>query len=197
MCVCKQDSALNNQLRWIYRKTKPYIYIYIRMCVYVCVYMYMSLYVYIYIYMCVWVCVGVCKQDSALNNQLRSICRKTKTYIYIYIYVCVCMCVYMYMSVYVYIYIYICVCVCVYKQDSAWRCPWCNGYRRRKSRRVHFPPQATPINLWNNNKMKRDKYIDLARELKKLWNMKVTVIPIVIGALGTIPKGWVKGSRKL
>ena len=32
---------------------------------------------------------------------------------------------------------------------------------------------------------KRDKYLDLARELKKkkLWNMKVTIIPIVICAL--------------
>ena len=35
---------------------------------------------------------------------------------------------------------------------------------------------------------KRDKYIDLARELKKLWNMKVTVIPIVTGELGTVTK---------
>ena len=32
---------------------------------------------------------------------------------------------------------------------------------------------------------KRDKYLDLARELKKLWNMKVTIIPIVIGAFGS------------
>ena len=31
----------------------------------------------------------------------------------------------------------------------------------------------------------------LARELKK-WNMKETVIPIVIGALESIPKGLVK-----
>ena len=31
---------------------------------------------------------------------------------------------------------------------------------------------------------KGDKYLDPARELIKLWNMKVTVIPIVIGALG-------------
>ena len=29
--------------------------------------------------------------------------------------------------------------------------------------------------------------MDLARELKKLWNMKVTVMPIVTGALGTVP----------
>ena len=35
---------------------------------------------------------------------------------------------------------------------------------------------------------KRDKYLDLAKELKILWSMKVTVIPIVIGVLGTITK---------
>ena len=29
---------------------------------------------------------------------------------------------------------------------------------------------------------KKDKYLDLARELKKLLNMQVTIIPIVIGA---------------
>ena len=36
---------------------------------------------------------------------------------------------------------------------------------------------------------KIDKYLNLARELKKQWNMKVTVIPIVVGALGSVPKG--------
>ena len=35
---------------------------------------------------------------------------------------------------------------------------------------------------------KRDKYLDLARELKKLRNMKVAVIPVVIDALGTEKK---------
>ena len=35
---------------------------------------------------------------------------------------------------------------------------------------------------------KMDTYLDLARELKKLRNMKVTIIPIIIGALGTITK---------
>ena len=39
---------------------------------------------------------------------------------------------------------------------------------------------------------KKDKYLDLARELKKLWNMKVTVVPIVIGTFGTITKGLLK-----
>ena len=36
-------------------------------------------------------------------------------------------------------------------------------------------------------------YLDLARKLKKLWNMKVVIVPIVIGALGTITKGLLKG----
>ena len=40
---------------------------------------------------------------------------------------------------------------------------------------------------------KKDKYLDLARELKKLWNIKVTIVPNVIGALGTITKGLLKG----
>ena len=44
---------------------------------------------------------------------------------------------------------------------------------------------------------KKDKYIDLARELKKLWNMQVTIIPIVIGAFGTVTKGLLKGLEDL
>ena len=40
---------------------------------------------------------------------------------------------------------------------------------------------------------KKDKYLDLARELKKLWNMKVTIVPIVIGVFGTVTKGLLKG----
>ena len=35
---------------------------------------------------------------------------------------------------------------------------------------------------------KKNKYSDLARELKKLWNTKMTVIPNLIGALGTVTK---------
>ena len=52
------------------------------------------------------------------------------------------------------------------------------------------------INLKESEK--KDKYLDLARELKKkLWNMKITVVPIVIGALGTITKGYLKGLEDL
>ena len=35
------------------------------------------------------------------------------------------------------------------------------------------------------------------KELKKLWNMKVTIVPIVIGAFGTITKGLLKGLEDL
>ena len=44
---------------------------------------------------------------------------------------------------------------------------------------------------------KKDKYLDLARELKKLWNMKVTITLIVFSALGTVTKGFIKGLEDL
>ena len=40
---------------------------------------------------------------------------------------------------------------------------------------------------------KKDKYLDLARELKKLRNMKVSIVEIVIGAFGTVTEGLLKG----
>ena len=44
---------------------------------------------------------------------------------------------------------------------------------------------------------KKDKYLDLAWELEKLWNMKVTIIPFVIGAFCTVTKGLLKRLEKL
>ena len=32
------------------------------------------------------------------------------------------------------------------------------------------------------------KFMDLARKLKSLWNMKLTVIPIAVGVIGTLSK---------
>ena len=54
---------------------------------------------------------------------------------------------------------------------------------------------------WRQNKVerkwkKKGKYLDVAGKLKKLCNMKATVI-IVIGTLGTITKGFVKGLEDL
>ena len=42
-----------------------------------------------------------------------------------------------------------------------------------------------------------EKYQDLVRELKKLWDMKEVVIPIVLGALGTTPKTLQKRMNKI
>ena len=39
---------------------------------------------------------------------------------------------------------------------------------------------------------KLDKHLDLARKWNKVWNMKVTVIPIVVGTLGTVSKNMEK-----
>ena len=44
---------------------------------------------------------------------------------------------------------------------------------------------------------KKDKYLDFAKELKKLWNMKVMMIPTVISMLSTVAKGLVQGLEDL
>ena len=44
---------------------------------------------------------------------------------------------------------------------------------------------------------KKDKYHELAREIKKRWNMRVTIAPTVIGAFGTVTKGLSKGLEDL
>ena len=44
---------------------------------------------------------------------------------------------------------------------------------------------------------RRDKCLDLARELKTLWNMKVTLISIIVGAIGTILRELLKRLKDL
>ena len=44
---------------------------------------------------------------------------------------------------------------------------------------------------------KKEQNVDLARELKKIWNMEVTIIPIVFGAFGTVTKRLLKGLEDL
>ena len=68
--------------------------------------------------------------------------------------------------------------------------------KKRTCKIVDFAlPADHRINLKESEK--KDKYLDLARGLKKLWNMKVTIVPIVIDALGTITKGLLKGLEDL
>ena len=68
--------------------------------------------------------------------------------------------------------------------------------KKRICKTIDFAvPADHRINLKESEK--KDKYLDLARELKKLWNMKVTIVPIVIDAIGTITKGLLKGLEDL
>ena len=68
--------------------------------------------------------------------------------------------------------------------------------KRRTCRIVDFVVPADYRVKWKERE-RRDKYLDLSRELKKLWNMKVTIIPIVIGSLGTVTKGLLQGLEDL
>ena len=68
--------------------------------------------------------------------------------------------------------------------------------KKRSCKIVDFPvPADHRIKLKECEK--KGKYLDLARELKKLWNMQVTIIPIVIGAFETVTKGLQKGLKDL
>ena len=57
--------------------------------------------------------------------------------------------------------------------------------------------QTFRVKIKENEKI--DNYFDPAREIKKLWNMKVGVISIIIGAFGTVSKdlGLVRGLEEL
>ena len=78
--------------------------------------------------------------------------------------------------------------------------PYSNQQQQKKKRTCKSVDFAVPadhrikLKEWE----KKDKYQDLAREFKKkLWSMKVTIIPIMIGAFGTVTKGLLKGLEDL
>ena len=71
-----------------------------------------------------------------------------------------------------------------------------NNNQQKKKRTCKFAvPADHRIKLKECEK--KDKYLNLARELKKLWNMQVTIMPIVIGAYGIVTKGLLKGLEDL
>ena len=53
--------------------------------------------------------------------------------------------------------------------------------KKRKELVLGILPSQRAAEKIKENKKSR-KYLDLAKELRKLWNMNVTVIPIVAGA---------------
>ena len=69
--------------------------------------------------------------------------------------------------------------------------------KKNKQKSLNFVVQVDH-KIKTKESVKRDYNLDLARELKKkTWNMKIMIIPIVIRALETIPKGLVKGLEDL
>ena len=71
-----------------------------------------------------------------------------------------------------------------------------NKKKKRTCRIVDFAILVDPkVKLKESEK--RDKHLDPARKLKKLWNMKVTMISVVIGVLSKVTKGLVQGLESL
>ena len=82
-----------------------------------------------------------------------------------------------------------------HKQMGLWHTNWSpnpgqktrsyNNQQKKPCKIVDFAvPDEHRIKLKECEK--GDKYLDLARELKNLWTMNVTIIPVVIGAFGTV-----------
>ena len=61
---------------------------------------------------------------------------------------------------------------------------------------MNFAVQANH-NVKRKERGKKVKYLDIAWELKKLWSMKVTLILIVIYALGLVTKGLLQRLKDL
>ena len=68
-----------------------------------------------------------------------------------------------------------------------------NKKKKRICKIVDFADHKTKLKECE----RKDKYLDLVRELKKLRNMRVTIVPIVIGAFCTVTKGLLKGLEDL
>ena len=44
---------------------------------------------------------------------------------------------------------------------------------------------------------KKSKYKDLELEVQRMWHLKTVLIPVVVGALGTVKKGMVENIQKV
>ena len=62
--------------------------------------------------------------------------------------------------------------------------------RNRNNNKVFIVETAVPGdgNVESKEKEKQEEYQDLARETSRLWRAKTKVIPVVVEALGVIPK---------
>ena len=75
--------------------------------------------------------------------------------------------------------------------------PYHNQQKKKKICKIVDFAVSADYRVKLKEREKKDKYLDIVRELKKLWNMKVTIIPIVIRTLGTVTKGLIRGLEDL
>ena len=75
--------------------------------------------------------------------------------------------------------------------------------KKKKKRKKKRNCKIVDFSVSADNRIKlkeckqKNKHHDLVRELKKLWNMQVTIILLVIGTFGTVTKGLLKGLEDL
>ena len=72
-----------------------------------------------------------------------------------------------------------------------------NSNKRRDFTKLWTLPSRLTAGKKLKERGKIDKLQDFDKELKKLWNMKVTVIPLLIGTLVTVTRGFVQGLEDL
>ena len=72
--------------------------------------------------------------------------------------------------------------------------PYGNQQKKKEKKTCKIVDFAGPADhrIKLKRSKKKDKYLDLDWKLNKQWNMKVTIIPIVIGVFGTVIKGLLK-----
>ena len=61
-------------------------------------------------------------------------------------------------------------------------------YKKERSCKIIDFAVSGDSRIEEREKDKIEKYQDLGRELGKIWNVKVKIIPLVVGSLGAIPK---------
>ena len=75
----------------------------------------------------------------------------------------------------------------------------CNSQQRKKKNTCRIVEFTVPTDhrVKLKESKKRDKLVDFARELEKLLNTQLPVIPIVITVVGIVSKGLIEGLENL
>ena len=71
---------------------------------------------------------------------------------------------------------------------EAWRPDLVVVHKKERSCKIIDFAVPGDNRIEEKEKDKIEKYQDLERELQKIWNVKVKIIPLVVGSLGAIPK---------